>query len=144
MRILLLADYGRLACCPPTQDAGREFNMSQPIGIDVITDKRGGLVAQGSYAVWCAMVEAAWCGTLASMSLLLQRTVDEPTVALLLQGVLHLSNLMITPCTRMEYIFRSEAVFKMKSRTEQMIYCQWAFCLDILVLGAIGIVPSVI
>jgi hypothetical protein len=67
--------------------------MSQPIGIDVIADKRGGLVAQGSYAVWCAMVEAAWCGTLASMSLLLQRTVDEPTVALLLQGVLRVTRL---------------------------------------------------
>lgn len=61
--------------------------MTQPIAIDVITDKRGGLVAQSSYGVWCAMVDAAWCGTLASMSLLLQRSADEPTVAMILGGM---------------------------------------------------------
>lgn len=62
------------------------FELGQPIAIHMVTDPKIGLVAKSDFNVWRAMVEAAWCGTLASMSLLLQKTSDEQIIHYVLNG----------------------------------------------------------
>lgn len=62
------------------------FSSRSPIPLALMTDPNLGLVAHADFAVWRAMVESAWCGTLASLSLLLQKVNDDAITDYVLRG----------------------------------------------------------